>query len=106
MEFTGYDESLNRHRLEALLQASKRYLKRMDLSGIEEEWCGWRPMTPDGLPIIDRLSHLDNVMIAAGHNMEGMSMAPGTGKLVAEILSGDNPHIDPRPYRIDRFSPF
>ncbi|MCK5319340.1 MAG: FAD-dependent oxidoreductase, partial [Anaerolineales bacterium] len=54
MEFTGYDESLNRHRLEALLQASKRYLKRMDLSGIEEEWCGWRPMTPDGLPIIDR----------------------------------------------------
>ncbi|TES91155.1 MAG: FAD-binding oxidoreductase, partial [Desulfobacteraceae bacterium] len=76
-----------------------------DLSGIEEEWCGWRPMTPDGLPIIDRPSHLDNVMIAAGHNMEGMSMAPGTGKLVAEILSGDNPHIDPRPYRIDRFLP-
>jgi len=106
MEFTGYDESLNRHRLEALLQASKRYLKRMDLSCIEEEWFGWRPMTPDGLPIIDRPSHLDNVMIAAGHNMEGMSMAPGTGKLVAEILSGDNPHIDPRPYRIDRFSPF
>jgi glycine/D-amino acid oxidase-like deaminating enzyme len=33
-------------------------------------------------------------------------MAPGTGKLVAEILSGDNPHVDPRPYRIDRFSPF
>jgi D-amino-acid dehydrogenase len=106
MEFTGYDESLNRHRLEALLQASQRYLKRMDLSGIEEEWCGWRPMTPDGLPIIGPSPRLKNVMIAAGHNMEGISMAPGTGKLVAEILSGDNPHIDLRPYRIDRFSPF
>jgi D-amino-acid dehydrogenase len=103
MEFTGYDESLNRHRLEALLQASKRYLKQMDPSGIEEEWCGWRPMTPDGLPIIDRLPPLKNVMIAAGHNMEGISMAPGTGKLVSEMVSGDPPHIDPSPYRIARF---
>jgi len=102
MEFAGYDESLNRHRLEALLQASKRYLKRMDLSGIEEEWCGWRPMTPDGLPIIDRLPTLKNVMIAAGHNMEGISMAPGTGKLVSEMVSGEPPHIDPFPYRIKR----
>jgi len=75
----------------------------MDLSGIEEEWCGWRPMTPDGLPIIDRLPPLKNVMIAAGHNMEGISMAPGTGKLVSEMVSGEPPHIDPSPYRITRF---
>ncbi|MEE9496967.1 MAG: FAD-dependent oxidoreductase [Desulfobacterales bacterium] len=106
MEFAGYDALLNRHRLDALFAAAERYLRRMDLSGIEEEWCGWRPMTPDGLPIIDRSPRLKNVIIAAGHNMEGISMAPGTGKLVAEILSEDTPHIDPRPYRIDRFSPF
>ena len=104
MEFTGYDESLNRRRLDALLQISKRYLRRMDLSGIEEEWCGWRPMTPDGLPIIDRLPHLKNVIIAAGHNKEGISMAPGTGKLISEMISGEKPHIDPSPYRIGRFS--
>jgi D-amino-acid dehydrogenase len=106
MEFIGYDESLNRHRLDSLLQISKRYLRRMDLSGIEEEWCGWRPMTPDGLPIIDRLPHLKNVIIAAGHNKEGISMAPGTGKLISEMISGEKSHIDPSPYRIDRFFPF
>jgi D-amino-acid dehydrogenase len=106
MEFAGYDALLNRHRLDALFAAAERYLRRMDLSGIEEEWCGWRPMTPDGLPIIDRSPRLKNVIIAAGHNMEGISMAPGTGKLVAEILSEDTPHIDPRPYRINRFFPF
>lgn len=106
LEFAGYDESLNRHRLDALLQALKRYLRQMDLTGIEEEWCGWRPMTPDGLPIIDRLPHLNNVIIAAGHNKEGMSMAPGTGKLVAEMISSEKPHLDLSPYRIDRFPLF
>ena len=106
MEFAGYDDSLNRRRLDALLQISNRYLRRMDLSGIEEEWCGWRPMTPDGLPIIDRLPHVKNVIIAAGHNKEGISMAPATGKLVAEMISNEKPHLDPSPYRIDRFFPF
>jgi D-amino-acid dehydrogenase len=42
-------------------------------------------------------------MIAAGHNMLGISMAPATGRLVAEILCGERPHIDPSPYRISRF---
>ena len=106
LEFAGYDESLNRRRLDALLQTLKRYLHELDLSSIEEEWCGWRPMTPDGLPFIDRLPHLNNVIIAAGHNKEGMSMGPGTGKLVAEMISGEKPHLDLSPYRIDRFSLF
>ena len=42
-------------------------------------------------------------MIAAGHNMLGLSMAPATGRLVAELLGDDRPHIDPAPYRIGRF---
>jgi D-amino-acid dehydrogenase len=42
-------------------------------------------------------------MIAAGHNMIGLSAVPGTGKLVAEIMAGASPHIDPHPYRIARY---
>jgi D-amino-acid dehydrogenase len=42
-------------------------------------------------------------MIAAGHNMLGLSMAPATGKLVAELLGEDAPSLDPKPYRISRF---
>ena len=41
--------------------------------------------------------------IAAGHNMLGLSMAPATGKLIAEILNNQTPHIDPAPYSIKRF---
>jgi D-amino-acid dehydrogenase len=60
-------------------------------------------MTVDGAPIIDRLPALDNVVVAAGHNMLGIAMAPATGRLVAEMLTGEAPHIDPAPYRLARF---
>jgi D-amino-acid dehydrogenase len=60
-------------------------------------------MTYDSLPIIDRSPRYDNVIIAAGHNMLGLSMAPATGKLVAELVNGLSPHIDPKPYQVNRF---
>ena len=54
-------------------------------------------------PIIDRTKSFSNVHIAAGHNMLGLSMAPATGKLIAGIIAGNKPHIDPHPYRASRF---
>ena len=60
-------------------------------------------MTYDGKPIIDRSPVMKNVWIAAGHNMLGLSMAPATGKLVAELITGQTPHIDPSPYALGRF---
>ena len=70
---------------------------------IEEEWFGWRPMTPDSKPIIDRSPALNNVLLAAGHNMLGLSMAPATGKLIAEMLGGRVPHLDCSAYAVGRF---
>ena len=95
MEFAGYDDSLNRSRLAILTDAAKLYLKDPLAEPVEEEWWGWRPMTFDGLPVIDRAPAASNVLIAAGHNMLGLSMATATGKLVAELLAGAKPHIDP-----------
>jgi D-amino-acid dehydrogenase len=101
MEFAGYDETLNRDRLRLLTDAAAAYLR--DPGGTAgEEWWGWRPMTPDGLPVIGPAPALANVVVAAGHGMLGVSMAPATGKLVAELLSGAAPHLDPAPYRISR----
>lgn len=103
MEFAGYDATLDCSRLSILTDAAKLYLREPLAEPVQEEWWGWRPMTYDGLPVIDRSPALANVFIAAGHNMLGLSMAPATGKLVAEMLAGDRPHIDPTPYRIGRF---
>lgn len=103
MEFAGYDPSLRRRRLELLRRGAEPYLVEPWADPVEEEWFGWRPMTYDGMPIIDRSPAMGNVFIAAGHNMLGLSMSPATGKLVAELLTGQPPHIDPLPYSVRRF---
>ena len=102
MELSGFDTHLNLRRTGALTRGFNSYFRQRQDHEIKEEWCGFRPMTVDGLPFIDRSPRLKNVMIAAGHNMIGLSAAPGTGKLVADMMTGALPHIDPRPYRIAR----
>lgn len=103
MEFAGYDATLNPRRLALLKAGAEHYLREPYGEPVVEEWFGWRPMTWDSRPIIDRSPALDNVWIAAGHNMLGVSMAPATGRLLAEVMSGTTPHIDPQPYRATRF---
>lgn len=102
MEFAGYDTSLNPRRLQLLQQSTSLYLREPVTEPILESWYGWRPMTPDGLPFIGPVPGLDNVYLAAGHGMLGLSMAPATGKLVAELVTGQAPHIDPSPYAVGR----
>jgi D-amino-acid dehydrogenase len=103
MEFAGYDPTMSRDRLGILTTAARLYLREPPTGPVLHEWWGWRPMTYDGLPVIDRSPSMDNVMIAAGHGMLGLSMATGTGKLVAELLAGRPPSVDPRPYSLNRF---
>jgi D-amino-acid dehydrogenase len=69
----------------------------------EEAWCGWRPLTPDGLPIIDRAKDLEGLIVATGHAMLGFTQSPITGKLVAELASGQRPSLPLEPFRLDRF---
>jgi len=102
MELNGYDTRIKPRRLQLLRRAAEEYLPEPYCDPVEEEWYGWRPMTSDGVPFIDRLPGLENAWVAAGHNMLGLSMAPATGQLVAELVNGEQPSIDPAPYRIVR----
>jgi D-amino-acid dehydrogenase len=102
MEFTGYDASLDQRRLAYLRRGAAEYLRESTAEPVEEEWCGSRPMTPDGIPYIDRSPRFDNVWLAAGHSMLGISMGTGTGRFVAELVSGRPPHLDPAAHRIRR----
>ena len=103
MEFSGYDTTLNQKRLAALKEGASKFLHEPYCEPVEEQWYGWRPMTYDGMPIISRAPAAENIFIAAGHNMLGLSMATGTGNLVAELITGETPHIDPSPYDVRRF---
>lgn len=103
MEFSGYDDTLDRRRLDLLTDAARCYLREPYAEPVEAEWYGWRPMTYDGRPIIDRSPAIENVYIAAGHNMLGLTLAPATGRLIAELIGGQKPHLDPRPFAATRF---
>lgn len=94
MEFAGYDATLNPRRLQLLTDGAKLYLHEPQTEPVVESWWGWRPMTPDSLPLIGPCPAFENVYLATGHNMLGLSMAPGTGRLVAEMLTGQTSHLD------------
>jgi D-amino-acid dehydrogenase len=103
MEFAGYDASLNRTRLGALKHAAAEYLREPEGTAAVEEWFGWRPMTPDDLPLIGRAPGLGNLVIATGHGMLGVSLSAITGSLVRDIVTGAPPSIDPAPCDPARF---
>jgi D-amino-acid dehydrogenase len=104
MEFSGYDATLNRRRLDALERGAREYLREPVGAARREEWFGWRPMTYDDLPIIGRVPGSAPLWIATGHGMLGVSMSVATAELVADLVTGRAPRIDPAPYRVERFA--
>lgn len=102
-EFAGADPSLRATRLRALQQAADHYLRAPRGAQLQEQWCGWRPMSVDDVPLIGRAPAHPHVWLAAGHGMLGISMSAGTGQLIADLVCGRTPAIDPAPYRPERF---
>jgi D-amino-acid dehydrogenase len=92
LEFVGMDFGLNERRVNAIKRAAGEYLGRMENLESGEIWSGLRPCSPDGLPLIGRSRALENLIVATGHGMLGISLAPITGKLVSK-LPVDSPRI-------------
>ncbi|MBA2239107.1 MAG: FAD-dependent oxidoreductase, partial [Lysobacter sp.] len=103
MEFSGFDTSLNPSRLEALERGAETYLHEPKGARLLERWYGWRPMSCDDIPVIGRVPGREGLWLATGHGMMGMGMSAGTGQLIADLIVGRAPAIDPSPYRVERF---
>jgi D-amino-acid dehydrogenase len=104
MELSGYDARLNRTRLGLLRTAAEKYLREPTGEPLQEEWYGWRPMTYDSKPIIGPSLKYENVYLAAGHGMLGISMAPATGRMIADLATSTAPFLPTSPYSATRFS--
>ncbi|MBP7625109.1 MAG: FAD-dependent oxidoreductase, partial [Xanthomonadales bacterium] len=104
MEFAGYDDTLNRVRLDALVRGASEFLHQPIGSECVEEWWGWRPMTTDDLPIIGASTRVQGLWLATGHGMLGMSMSNATAELLAAQMLGNETAIDARPYRPARLA--
>lgn len=102
-EFAGLEAPPNYQRSKVLVTLAKRYLPGLDATG-GTEWMGHRPTTPDSLPVIGVSPKRGDVFYAFGHSHTGLTFAPTTGLLIAQLIGGRPPAIDPAPYSIARFA--
>lgn len=105
MEITGVDHSISMNRVKGIVDAIPRYYPEMNVAmpNVEEIWHGLRPCSPDGLPYIGRSKKISNLIYATGHSMMGLSLGPGTGKLVAELINQEKTTIDLQAFSPERF---
>lgn len=103
LEFAGLNDRLSKRRLEMLVIGAKQYIRGIE--GLERvsEWCGFRPCTADGLPVIGRAPRIQNVFIATGHAMMGFALGPATGRIVGDLLFGGQSSLNVKPYSPNRF---
>lgn len=100
LEFSGINEKMMRRRLDLLSRSASRYVRGLDATQITSEWCGLRPCTADGLPVVGWAPQVEGLFIATGHAMMGFALGPATGQLACECILGEPLSID-----IDALSP-
>ena len=98
MEFDRQHDRFDRRRIEAIIAAARPYLRGVHWERRSAEWVGPRPMTANGLPFIGALDRARRLFVAAGHNMLGVTLAPGTGRAVARLITGGDPGLDLTPF--------
>jgi D-amino-acid dehydrogenase len=106
MEITGIDESVQPARIRGIVNAVGTYLPDLTPARLHEATVrtGLRPCSPDGLPYVGRFARFANLSAATGHAMMGVSLAPITGELIAQVLSGERTTIDISALSPDRYA--
>jgi D-amino-acid dehydrogenase len=100
LELSGLDLRIDPIRLEAIGRAARRVLRLSSQQRPPRIWRGLRPCAPDGLPIIGQVDGIANLYLATGHAMLGIALAPVTGEIVADLVTGAPPR-----HAIERLAP-
>jgi D-amino-acid dehydrogenase len=103
VEFAGFDRSLNPLRIRGLLTHMRDILPQGQWDETAgRPWCGLRPLSPDGVAIIGP-TPVANLWVNSGQGPLGWTCAAGAAQLLTQLISGDEPSIDPLPYSLARF---
>jgi len=102
VEFGGLQNPLSKSRIKNLINNAKYMLG--DLPEHEDEWLGFRPSTPDFLPVIGPSKKYKNIFYSFGHHHLGWTLGPISGKIVAGMIAEENTNLDLKPYSSLRFS--
>ena len=97
-ELVGWDASVNRAVLSRMLWRAAAFMPGLARLPAIRTWTGFRPATPDKLPLIGAWPAVEGLWIAAGHEGLGITTALGTGSLIADLIAGRTPGIDPAPF--------
>ena len=103
LTLSGFNTRVEARRVESVRHLAQLYAGpslTIEKPGV---WAGFRPASPDGLPIIGPVPGAERFLLASGHGMLGVTQAPITGHLIADILSERTPILDPRPLLPSRF---
>jgi D-amino-acid dehydrogenase len=105
MEIGGINHSINMKRVQGIVDSIPRYYPNLQVSvpSVSNVWHGLRPCSPDGLPYIGRSRRFENLLIATGHGMMGLSLGPGTGRVIADLVNDVVPNVPLRAFDPDRF---
>jgi D-amino-acid dehydrogenase len=101
VEFAGDAPTFDARRVDAILRSMRPFLD-LDWESRRDEWAGSRPMSADGLPLIGRTRRIANVVIAGGHGMYGLTLAPSTARAVAELIVDGRASADLAAFDPDR----
>lgn len=106
MEVNGLDLSINPRRVLGIQKSIPEYFPQFNQDSFVgvKPWAGLRPCSPDGMPYIGKTKKFDNLIVATGHAMLGISLGPITGQLVSEIAEDNKPHIDDTLLAVERYS--
>jgi glycine/D-amino acid oxidase-like deaminating enzyme len=97
-ELVGWNASLDRRVLGAMFARAVEYMPELASLSVIRTWTGFRPATPDKLPLIGPWPTTPGLWIAAGHEGLGITTSLGTAQLVADLVAGREPPIDPAPF--------
>ena len=97
-ELVGWDKSVNRDLLNTMIERAVEYMPRLAALSVLRVWTGFRPALRDNLPFIGRWEAIDGLWIAAGHEGLGITTSLATGELLAELIVGSQPTLDPGPF--------
>jgi D-amino-acid dehydrogenase len=104
MELGSPNNKIYQNRVEGIVNSIPKYLTNLDVEYPKEDiWYGYRPCTPDGLPYLGRVTKYENVAIAAGAGMMGLSLGPAMGKAISDILSNKKFETNISTFSPDRF---
>jgi D-amino-acid dehydrogenase len=103
-ELAGFDLSLRAGARKTLQMVTEDLFPGASEMARGEFWTGLRPMTPDGTPVVGATA-VRRLFIDTGHGTLGWTMAAGSGRLIADLVTGRKPDIDPDGFGIDRYQP-